>query len=242
MTNPEVHKVLCIGWHKTGTSSLGVALIELGYTVVGARLDLEEPLRAGNVGAVMDVARQFDAVQDVPWAVLFRDLDREFPGAKFVFTDREDAAWLRSAQRHFGDKHISMHEWIYGEGACVGNEDVYLARFRRHRHEVREYFAERRNDLLELNFAAGDGWDALCEFLGKEIPNKPWPHANKGRHSLNQRELMVDWVRSRTPMSVRRMYTSLRLRILKAIGLPDPRNRFNNFVENRRISSRHEDD
>jgi hypothetical protein len=54
-------KVFCIGWHKTGTTSMGAALIELGHKFVGARLDTVEDLQAGRIENVLDLARQFDA-------------------------------------------------------------------------------------------------------------------------------------------------------------------------------------
>lgn len=29
-----------------------------------------------------------------------------------------------------------------------------------------------------LEWSIEDGWEPLCKFLGKEIPNEPFPHAN----------------------------------------------------------------
>ncbi len=226
-------KVFCIGWHKTGTSSLGLALIELDYTVVGCRLDLEGCMRSGNYEDALKIAERFDAVQDVPWALLYKELDQAFPGSKFIFTDREDEAWLRSAIGHFGDTYHSMHEWIYGAGSCVGNEDVYLARYRQHRLDVKQYFSARPNDILSMNLGRSEGWDELCRFLGCEIPKKLWPHANKGKHSFNRLDHTIDRLRTLTPMSLRRFVFGIKLRIRSAIGLPDPRNKFNNFKENR---------
>ena len=31
-----------------------------------------------------------------------------------------------------------------------------------------------------LVFKLADGWKPLCEFLGKPIPDQPFPHKNKG--------------------------------------------------------------
>jgi hypothetical protein len=32
-----------------------------------------------------------------------------------------------------------------------------------------------------LEFKLKDGWKPLCEFLGKEVPNEPFPHVNEGK-------------------------------------------------------------
>ncbi|MEL7221032.1 MAG: sulfotransferase, partial [Bacteroidota bacterium] len=84
--NTEKPRVFCVGWHKTGTTTMGEALLLLGYKVVGARLDLATPLLAGNTQEVIDLAQQFDAFQDVPWAALYQELDEAYPGSKFILT------------------------------------------------------------------------------------------------------------------------------------------------------------
>ncbi|MCB0629671.1 MAG: hypothetical protein KDD15_08060, partial [Lewinella sp.] len=129
-------RVFCIGWHKTGTSTMGMALLKLGYTVLGARLDTAEQLLAKNKKAVLQLAGDFDALQDVPWAALFQDLDEAYPGSKFILTVRDEMAWLNSASKHFKDSHILLHEWLYKNGVLRGNEDLYLERYRRHYREV----------------------------------------------------------------------------------------------------------
>src|SRR5690348_1942319 len=118
----NLSKVFCVAWHKTGTTTLGEALLTLGYKVVGARLDLAEPLLRRDIESVILEARKFEAFQDVPWAVLYRELDQRFPGSKFILVERDELKWLNSAIRHFGDRHVRMHEWIYGEGNIVGHE------------------------------------------------------------------------------------------------------------------------
>lgn len=32
-----------------------------------------------------------------------------------------------------------------------------------------------------LEWAIEDGWEPLCEFLGKPVPNEPFPHVNLGK-------------------------------------------------------------
>ena len=227
-------RVFCIGWHKTGTSTLGYALLELGYSVVGCRLDMVHPLRRGDFREVLDLAGDFDALQDVPWAALYRELDQRYPGSRFILTERNEDSWLRSASRHFGTTDVPLHEWLYGAGVLNGNEALYRERYARHNREVREYFRDRPEDLLVMNFAEGDGWDALCGFLGHERPAKRFPHANKGPQSFNTLDKSVNWLRAVVPLPIRRAIFALRQVIRDRLGRPDPRNRFNNMVENRR--------
>lgn len=225
-------RVFCLGWHKTGTSTMGWALVQLGYRVVGCRLDTVGDLQAGRVDRVVELAKQFDAFQDVPWAALYRELDEAFPGSKFILVERDEERWLHSAAKHFNDVHYPMHEWLYGNGVLAGNEELYRERYLRHYREVRAYF-EGRDDLLEFSLERGDGWEALCRFLGRPIPNQPFPHENKGAHSYNRVERLVSFGRHVLPYPVRRRLFQARLRLRALRGLPDPRDRFHNLEANR---------
>jgi hypothetical protein len=124
---------------------------------------------------------EYDAFEDNPWPVLYKELDQRFPGSKFVLTRRPAEAWIRSMVKDFATTETPMRRWIYGEdaGCPEGNEDVYIARYERHNKEVLEYFKDRPDDLLVFDLPKGDGWDKLCGFLGHDIPNEPFPHANK---------------------------------------------------------------
>lgn len=191
------------------------------------------PLRRGEIHKAIEVAGQFDAVQDVPWACLFKELDKRYPNSKFVITIREEEDWLRSARRHFGSTEIPLHQWIYGQGKLIGNEERYLERFRMHHDQVKDYFADRQNDLLIMNLQQGDQWEKLCEFLGIDAPRHEFPHENKSPMKLNLKERLVNSLKKSVPMIFRSYIFSFRLQVRKSLGKSDPRNRFHNFRENK---------
>ena len=229
----EKPRVFCIGWHKTGTSSLGHALVQLGYSVLGCRLDMVHPLRQNDIDVALELAGQFDALQDVPWAALYAEIDQAFPGSRFILTEREEQSWLRSALHHFDSADIPLHEWLYGEGVMRGNEQLYLDRYRRHNREVRAYFTNRQDDLLVLDLAEGNAWTELCGFLRDPVPNRAFPHANKGPQSLKATDRLVRLLRRWTPPAARKAIFSARQAARDTIRHPDPRDVFNNMIANR---------
>lgn len=231
MTRNKTNKprVFCIGWHKTGTSTLGLALLDLGYEVVGARLDMSKPLLEGDTGTAIRLAVNFDALQDVPWAALFKELDAAYPESKFILTVRDEESWLNSAKKHFGDTYVGLHEWLYGKGILQGNEELYLERFRKHYSDVKDYFAGREDDILVMDLLGGDTWEKLCDFLNEPIPEKPFPYENKGKHNYTRKDKLKDTLRKLVPAPLRR----LRVSVLKEQGLHYGRNRFNNHPINK---------
>lgn len=174
-------KIFCIGFHKTGTTSLATALTILGYRVAGAVGVRDPDIAHSALTIARRIVPSYDAFQDNPWPIIFRDVDKLFPNSKFILTVREPSSWIDSVVRHFGNKETPMRKWIYGEGSPSGSEDIYLERYARHNADVKDYFAQRPSDLLIMNLLLGDKWEKLCPFLGREVPSRPFPHANKGR-------------------------------------------------------------
>jgi hypothetical protein len=230
MINHSRPKVICIGWHKTGTTTMGFALLKLGYDVLGARMDMVYPLMKGDVDTPLRLAGEYGALQDVPWANLFKELDQKYPGSKFILTVRDEKSWLKSATKHFGEKYYKMHEWIYGQGVLKGNEDLYLKKFRQHYQEVNEYFTGREDDILIMDLAKGDGWDKLCHFLSRPIPKSEFPHANKGKHSRSKKEILIRKIKNVIPFSFRLKVVNY----LEKRGLHNRRNVFNNREANQK--------
>jgi hypothetical protein len=175
-------KIFCVGFHKTGTTSLYAALTELGYRVsgtIGHRLTAERLHREG-AALCISTARKFDAVEDMPWPIFFRELDAAFPGSKFVLTVRAPDAWFASIDKHFGDVDSEMHRFIYGaeHGRARDNRERWLAVMAAHNEAVRAHFAGRPDQFLEMNLTAGEGWARLAPFLGRAIPTTPFPVKN----------------------------------------------------------------
>lgn len=181
MTN----KIIGVGFQKTGTSSLRDALRYLDYTVGDTRYKLLPAILRGDYERVLRDLARYDAVEDNPWCIIYKALDKRIDNAKFILTIREEEAWYRSVNRHIGNLRDPMHEWIYGRGKGLPQEDKAhtIAVYRKHNAEVLEYFKDRPDDLLVMDFTKGDGWDKLCPFLGKTIPNVPIPHANNYKNT-----------------------------------------------------------
>lgn len=169
-------KVFCIGFHKTGTSSIGAALEYLGFRVTGPNFVNDPRIHSDLWSLARPLVGEYDAFQDNPWPILFREIDRDVPGAIFLLTLRDPRDWILSVENFFGRQQTQMRALIYGAGSPSHNREAYLARYRQHYAEVESYFADRPGRLLRMNVFEGDGWECLCSFLNKPLPNLPFPH------------------------------------------------------------------
>ena len=171
-------KVFCVGFQKTGTTSLQYALSLLGYRTAGV-LDVNhiETPEEMYVEA-QRLVDQFDAFADNPWPIYFQEFDKMVPGSKFILTTRDPERWYSSVCKHFGDSDSKLRRWVYGVGTPVGNKSAYVSRLLAHQDDVRRYFEDRPEDLMEFDVSRGDGWPKLCSFLGKRVPDRFFPKLN----------------------------------------------------------------
>ena len=176
-------KVFGIGLNKTGTSSLHAALELLGY----------RSLHFGGVEAHASVLRAIDdgkplleyldpepdAVSDVIAVTYYFHLaDVQYPGSKFILTLRDIDAWLDSRRRHVVRNQQMQASGQYEGAFLTVDLDTWAEEYRRHESVVRSYFEGRPQDLLAFRPADGD-WAPLCEFLGRPIPDVPFPWENR---------------------------------------------------------------
>jgi hypothetical protein len=182
-THMKQTKVFCVGFHKTGTSSLHAALDHLGYRCVGYdhfRDMAERPsvTREEVLARAIPLMQEFDAAKDSPWPVLYKELDAAYPGSKFIHVERDPQSWINSAVRDFADYPNAIRQLVYGYPYPKGHEIAWLERYARHNDEVRAHFADRPEDFLSLQLSE-IGWGPVCAFLGEPEPGVPWPHANQ---------------------------------------------------------------
>jgi hypothetical protein len=203
---PMPTRLFGIGWHRTGTSSLTVALVLLGLDAHHWPVELIRQ-HGTTMRDYPSVLRHY-SLTDLPVPLMYRELDAAFPNSKFILTTRETGAWLASVARQyeFNDYHSlrnrlrALHpkrQHLRDVRACRKaaygihgyDESLFRRRYERHNAEVRDYFRHRPGDLLELDLSRGDGWPELCGFLGVPEPEIGFPQWNVTGERVEKRAL-----------------------------------------------------
>lgn len=186
-------KVFGIGMFKTGTTSLEHALNILGFNHINNMTVFNnnpfEFLNRNVSDIVCDydydnfsndeketikkATESFDAFSDHPWMWCYKKAYEIYPDAKYILTVRKSEEALGNSDWNFWLANGNKEE-------DIPPREEFIHRYKTHNKEVREFF-DGNSNFIELCFESGDGWPKLCKFVNKPIPNKPFPHANRGR-------------------------------------------------------------
>jgi hypothetical protein len=176
-------KVFCVGLNKTGTSTLGRALEHLGARHLGWSEEgtrLIQIWAEGYMEILFEVAHRYDVIEDLPWPLMYQELDEHFPNAKFVLTRRTSPEiWFGSYLAHVGSRWYGV-KLVFGHAHPLDDPDGHMAFYECHNGAVRDYFADRPHKLLEVCWEEGSGWPEICDFLEiEDRPQMPFPHVNR---------------------------------------------------------------
>jgi len=194
-------KVFGVGFQRTGTSSLAVALNMLGIKTLQFPKELYYDIDH-------DIIRQYDGFTDDPVTLLYEELDKKHPNSKFIHTIRDEKSWLKSVKWLFTTGKVKFKDSFqnYGDefniqlfGTTDFDEQLFLEIYRTYNQKVADYFSSKPDDYLLIDFTRGGGFEELCPFLDRPIPDSPFPNVNR-RESIWSVRKRKFWFRLKTKL------------------------------------------
>ena len=176
------NKVVYLGFHKTGTTSIGALFNRIGLKVIGF-WNVEHWNGKESEKKALEIAKEYDAFQDNPWPILYKQFDKKFPNSKFIFYERDVNDWYTSALNYFGNGTTQFRKYLYGadNGSPVGNEKIYKQIYLQHSSDVLNYFKNRPDDFLQINDFSDKSAQQIGKFLGyPSYAELTMFHKNKG--------------------------------------------------------------
>jgi hypothetical protein len=150
-----------------------------------------------------------DAFQDAPFGYpdLYKELDKAFPDSRFILTVRDSPEdWYQSLLRfhtklfssdpsrpptesdlanslyrykgYLLEGHILLHGY---PKVPLYDEDVYKRYYIQQNNEKRNYFANRREQFIEIKIGKQEDFQNLCNFLNVETNIEGFPWENRSQ-------------------------------------------------------------
>jgi len=180
------------GWGRTGTYSLMEALNQLGLRTHHMHEVFQHPehsdlfLAAARGEADWDAIYDgYDATVDWPGAAFWRELAGQYPDAKVLLTTRDAQEWYESYAATIRQPILSGELGTWSDmvreviverdfGGEPNDRDHLVAAFEQHNDDVIATIAPDRLLVYQVT----EGWEPLCAFLDRPVPDTPFPHSN----------------------------------------------------------------
>lgn len=187
------------GFGRTGTMALKLALEQLGFGPCYHMMEVSK--NPGHAAAWQEATRQgtanwdalftnYHACVDWPGCSFWETLVAHYPEAKVILSVRDAEAWYRSVSNTIYQRmkiprddpaedvrRTMAYELIIQQtfGGRFEDKSYAIGIYQAH---IADVTAKVPADKL-LTYRTGEGWGALCEFLGCAEPDDPYPHVNK---------------------------------------------------------------
>ncbi len=178
-------KVFAIGFNKTGSSSIHDLFIGLGYHSYHGEKWRDTSRRM--------IFVQYDAFCDgIPDDLM--KLDSINPGAKYILQVRELDSWISSRLEHISRRPVNRKTPVTKDWT-MEDESVKTWVLKRNEYhmEVLEYFKDRTDDLLIVNFISDESSaNKIAEYLNyKGKVDKPHANINSRKTSVLRHADMI---------------------------------------------------
>lgn len=148
------------------------------------------------------IYENYDAAVDWPTCTFYKELMIKYPQAKVLLTTRSAESWYTSVVNTIATPRLDSEvptkfhkmvsvvcaEGLLTDPAKTADKEKVKADFINHNNQVKEHVPTDRLLVLEL----GEGWERLCEFLGKEVPNVLYPSSNSTAAFKKARQARIE--------------------------------------------------
>ena len=200
-------KVIGAGFPRTGTTSLKLALEELGFGPCHHMIEVFQHPQQPSLwtrkfnGEPVDweeLLEGYSSLTDAPGCFFYRELAEYYPGAPVILSLRSAESWWNSAsttvmsprtrERIVDVAGGGMPAMFQAMSDFLGRRDGEQSSWHGMTASKEAAIAsfERHNANVRafikperlLVFEAKEGWEPLCKFLRVPVPDKPYPRAN----------------------------------------------------------------
>ncbi|CAF1456705.1 unnamed protein product [Rotaria sp. Silwood1] len=148
------------------------------------------------------VYRDFVGTADAPSCDFAVELARAYPEAKVILLYRAPDKWYKSHQHLRAQFNLSYWELFLILQEKRARSLVQMARaeyawwdevydYSNRGKDVMPFYMNKIRTNIDakriLEFKVQDGWEPLCKFLGKEIPEEDFPHSNDAQALSEER-------------------------------------------------------
>ena len=188
-------KIFCVGSNKTGITSIEHAVKQLGFSPIPNDKVYSLYLGRGLNHSKENMVNLFRAFElrgynynffgDIPFNLSKSPimLYEMFPESYFILVIRDPNKWFNSVLNWIKKLNCqNMYDWIWKIEFTSSNKTEIINRYHKRNNEIIQFF-NHSPKFLVLDIDEKYKYKKICEFLNKEIINKPFPYENQSLYS-----------------------------------------------------------
>lgn len=183
-TNNRPQKVWIIGLPRTATTSVCLAMLDLGF-------------KTAHTAYTNEAFEQAEAIADTPVFADYAALDAAYPNSKFIYLQRDVEAWLPSIRQLLERMYENLmrddggfnpylkrcYQHVFSPLSLdnIASDEFLTHCYQRHQTQVFTHFEGKEQQLLSLDVTEADGYQKLARFLNVDVcVDKTFEVINKG--------------------------------------------------------------
>ncbi|MBL4761079.1 MAG: sulfotransferase family protein [Gammaproteobacteria bacterium] len=199
--NTHINKIFIIGLPRTATTSVCLAMLNLGY-------------RTAHTAYTQYTMDEAQVIADTPVFSDYQQLDEQYPKSKFIYLDRDLSLWTPSIQQlltrmyrnltrddgGFNPRLKRCYKQIFTPLTLENIQQTAFLHdcYQRHQAALKAYFQHRSDDLLSIDISHGDSYARLLQFLQIDSGE----NTQKGFERINMKGKVTAWNKIRHPLKV----------------------------------------
>ncbi|SFD04891.1 sulfotransferase [Pseudoalteromonas denitrificans] len=194
-------KIFIIGLPRTATTSVCVAMLNLGF-------------KTAHTAYTNQSMHHAQVIADTPIFCDYQKLDTEYKNAKFIYLEREFSVWLPSIRQLLKRMYKNLQRTDGGFNPTlkrcynsvfypltednINNDAFLLSCYQRHQKNINEFFKGREQDLLTINVNDKSSYRNLLTFLDINIPESE----QTGFERINIGGKVTAWKQIKSPLKI----------------------------------------
>ena len=199
-------KIFCIGYNKTGTTSLYKAIEDLGFKGCDLREgeNLLYSVKANKWDNLYKFCSTSQLFKDIPFSLpnVWKKLYEMYPNAKFILSERDSAEQWFNSIKNFHKKGFGLSDdptwkevnsidyvkqgfiaeymkYTFGKPHKPYDKQSLIESYELHNSEIKKFFKDKEN-FITVNVSNDDDYQRLCKFLNKSVSkDSKFPHHKK---------------------------------------------------------------
>ena len=172
-------KIILVGYPGTGLNTTVKALEVIGAKVWDKPLGVKDGLLTKSFKKLESKFSSFNVFAGFPFSNHYQSFKQLYgKDCKVILNVRNPEDWYSELSAANKSKNSHVLDYVFSDMEALKKSQKKkkaIQKYMNHNMDVMDFFAEKDEDILILEYGKHNKWKRLCEFLGTSVPDQKYP-------------------------------------------------------------------